>query len=329
MKTALCLSGGGFKSAFQYGALKYLQECDIKYDLIAGISAGALNGSMIATDNFEILDIIWKDVGEKGSSTIFDSVYVDLDDNLKIKLKEIYKYFFKDQSLLSLLTKGGRKRFEYKLNNFSSLASSTPLAKLLENVKLEDFKIPFITGAVSLNNGELYSLTNKDFIADIEIRKFIEASATMPIICKPISKVYTKNSILTNLVDGGVRSISPLSQIFEYIKNTEEDWRIIVINCSSSKLEPIDNINNIGQIGLRSLNDIALNQISRNDLNTANIINDFVKRSRKKEINGYRYYPLTVISPEGINIGDTLDSSKEIIKYRIKQGYKITKQIWK
>ena len=63
-KYALVLSGGGFKGAFQVGALQYLLENGIrhndgtvminpKFDFIAGVSVGALNGSFMAMEDFE------------------------------------------------------------------------------------------------------------------------------------------------------------------------------------------------------------------------------------------------------------------------------------
>ncbi|MEL6652375.1 MAG: patatin-like phospholipase family protein [Bacteroidota bacterium] len=65
MKRALVLSGGGANGAFQYGALKYIEE-EIKptipnfnYDVIAGVSVGAINAVMVAMHKFYGLDKIW------------------------------------------------------------------------------------------------------------------------------------------------------------------------------------------------------------------------------------------------------------------------------
>lgn len=327
MKTALVLSGGAFASAFQFGAIRHLVEEGVEFDFIAGISAGALNGAMLATGNYDYLVDMWKKVEENGSDEIFESKYINLD-TLKLNFKELRKYFFSDQNILSLLTKGGKKRFEDKFDSLSGLTTSIPLQEKLKQIELKDFKIPFLTSAVSLVDGQMYTYTNKDFISNEEIRKFIEASATMPVLCPPVDNVYVKGKVLKSLVDGGIRSNLPLGQTIDYIKQTKEDWRIIVINCSSGITAPSLTTSSVFEIGARSLMDISLNQIFKNDLKSAEIINNFVKASKKKELNGYRYYPITVISPDGVNIGSSLKSDTNSIKYRIEQGNKIAKQIW-
>jgi NTE family protein len=327
MKTALILSGGGFKGAFQYGAIKYLLENDIKIDFVAGISAGALNGSLVASCNYEALDSMWELVRENGSSEIFSHKFIDISGDMSINWSNIYRYFFSDQNPITLLTKGGKSRFSKKMQNFDSLTNSDPLRKKLNILRLEDFKIPFLTGAVSLDSGELCVATNEDFNDDFQFRSFVESSACMPIICQPIKLVKTKDHNFTNLVDGGIRTIAPISQSINYFKETGEDWRIILINCNSDKMTP-DLPTNIAKIGLRSLNEIALNQIFKNDLSLVKLINKFVSASGKYEIGGYKNYPIKVISPDGLDIGETLDCSKSIIEKRLNLGFKIAKKIF-
>lgn len=326
MKTALILSGGGFKGAFQYGAIKYLLENNIQIDFVAGISAGALNGSMVASGNYEALDSMWELVKENGASEIFSPKYIDLEDGMSIKWPTVYKHFFSDQNPISLLTKGGKARFSKKMQNFDSLTDSDPLREKLKILKLEDYKIPFLTGSVSLDSGELCVAKNDDFLDDDQFRSFVESSACMPIICQPIKLVKTKNHNFTNLVDGGIRTIAPISQSIDYFKSTEDEWRIILINCNSDKMTP-DLPTSIAKIGLRSLNEIALNQIFKNDLSFVKIINKFVLASGKSELGGYKNYPIKVISPDGLDIGETLDSSKSIIEKRLILGFKIAKRV--
>lgn len=47
-KTALVLSGGGFKGAYEAGAIKALAEAGIIPDVVVGISAGSLNGAYVS-----------------------------------------------------------------------------------------------------------------------------------------------------------------------------------------------------------------------------------------------------------------------------------------
>jgi predicted acylesterase/phospholipase RssA len=47
-KTALVLSGGGFKGAYEAGVIKALAEAGVVPDVVVGISAGSLNGAYVA-----------------------------------------------------------------------------------------------------------------------------------------------------------------------------------------------------------------------------------------------------------------------------------------
>jgi NTE family protein len=62
-KTALILSGGGAKGAFQCGAEKYAREVKgYHWDILAGVSVGALNALMLSMSKFERLFEIWNTV---------------------------------------------------------------------------------------------------------------------------------------------------------------------------------------------------------------------------------------------------------------------------
>ncbi len=65
-KTALVLSGGGAKGAFQVAAEKYArEEHGYHWDIIAGVSVGALNGAMLAMEKFDQLDQLWKTLSNR------------------------------------------------------------------------------------------------------------------------------------------------------------------------------------------------------------------------------------------------------------------------
>ena len=75
----LVLEGGGAKGAYQIGAWKALKEAEIPIKGIAGTSVGALNGALIAMDDFEKAEKIWE--------TIRYSRVMDVDDDLLEQLK--------------------------------------------------------------------------------------------------------------------------------------------------------------------------------------------------------------------------------------------------
>lgn len=65
MKTAVVLSGGGAKGAYQIGVWKALRKLHIKYDIVTGTSVGALNGVLMVQNSFYKAMSIWKNITYK------------------------------------------------------------------------------------------------------------------------------------------------------------------------------------------------------------------------------------------------------------------------
>lgn len=150
-KVALVLSGGGAKGAFQVGVEKYArEEKGYKWDVIAGVSVGALNGALLAMEKYHRLEAIWK--------TICDNkVYTG-----KLGLLTYIKLFL------------GAK----------SVYGNEPLARIIdEEIDPKEFKVDFRVGTVSLRTGH-YTLYHHD---SPDIKKAILASTVMPIIWPPMS----------------------------------------------------------------------------------------------------------------------------------------------
>lgn len=174
-KTALVLSGGGAKGAFECGAEKYArEEKGYRWDLIAGVSVGALNGSMLAMEKFDRLFQIWNTISD-------DQVYTG-----GFNLWSGFKLLF------------GAKSFY----------GNAPLRRLLEKeFEPDKFKVDLRVGSVSLMSGEYVK-----FKPDMpNFSQAVLASTVMPIIWEPlyISPQYP------SMVDGGVRNISPLGDILD------------------------------------------------------------------------------------------------------------------
>ena len=68
-KTAFVLSGGGSRGAYEIGVWKALKELGIKIDMVFGTSVGAINGAMVAQDEPELAERLWK---QMETSMIFD-----------------------------------------------------------------------------------------------------------------------------------------------------------------------------------------------------------------------------------------------------------------
>ncbi len=174
-KTALVLSGGGAKGAFQVGAEKYAREVKgYHWDVIAGVSVGALNGAMLAMEKYDRLLEVW--------NTISDD--------------KIYTGGFNLLSVVKLLF-GAR-----------SFYGNQPLQRMLQQ-EFEPHSIhaDLRVGAVSLITGEYVEFKGDD----PNLERAVLASTVMPIIWEPV-KVSDQH---TEMVDGGVRNLTPIGDVLD------------------------------------------------------------------------------------------------------------------
>jgi NTE family protein len=144
------LSGGGAKGAFQCGAEKYAREVKgYHWDIIAGVSVGALNGVMLAMGKYQKLLEIWNSISNQ----------------------RVYTGGFNLISLIKLLF-GAR-----------SFYGNEPLWQMLKQ-ELEADKIAadLRIGAVSLVSGEYVEFRTDE----PKLAEAILASTVMPIIWTPV-----------------------------------------------------------------------------------------------------------------------------------------------
>lgn len=174
-KTALVLSGGGAKGAFQVGAEKYAREVKgYKWSVIAGVSVGALNGAMLAMEKYERLLEVW--------NTISDD--------------QVYTGGFNILSVIKLLL-GAR-----------SFYGNEPLQRMLnKEFEPERINADLRVGAVSLITGEYVEFRGDD----PNLEQAVLASTVMPIIWEP-AKV---SELHTEMVDGGVRNLTPIGDVLD------------------------------------------------------------------------------------------------------------------
>ena len=198
MKIGLCLSGGGAKGAAHIGALKALEEENIKIDCISGTSSGSIVSSLYAmgyTPN-EIY-LLFKKFGKEISKV----------DILKI-IKLIYGLIFKRKIIIEGLNSG---------NKLYKIVQEQASKKEIKQIK--DIKMPLIIPSVNLYNGEIYlftSLENNRKYSDeyitlnnIEIGRAVQASCSYPGIFCPVNFKNKK------LIDGGVRENTPWKELKE------------------------------------------------------------------------------------------------------------------
>lgn len=58
-KTALVLSGGGSRGAYEIGVWKALKKLGIKINMVMGTSVGAINGAIIAQNDLKLSEKLW------------------------------------------------------------------------------------------------------------------------------------------------------------------------------------------------------------------------------------------------------------------------------
>lgn len=61
-KNALVLSGGGSRGGYEIGVWQALREMGIPIHIVTGTSVGALNGAMVAQDDFDLAVTLWKEL---------------------------------------------------------------------------------------------------------------------------------------------------------------------------------------------------------------------------------------------------------------------------
>ena len=174
-KTALILSGGGAKGAFEAAAEKYArEEKGYHWDIIAGVSVGALNGAMLAMEKYARLWEIWNTVSDD----------------------QIFTGGFNLWSIIKIAL--GAKSFY----------GNEPLWKTLQK-EMEPDKVnaDLRIGSVSLVTGEYVQFTK----TEPQLAKAILASTVMPVIWTPVDISSTYQS----MVDGGVRNISPVGDVLD------------------------------------------------------------------------------------------------------------------
>lgn len=301
-KRALVLSGGGALGAFQFGAIKYIEERikkqhpGFEYPLIAGVSVGALNAVMLAMGKYAALQNIWESISN-------DQVYRG-----KLNWLAAARILFGAKSVLS------NKPLWKKLNE---------VVFLKDVQRVSDLRV----GAVSLVNAEYRVFRPSEFDSDEEFRKAVLASTAIPIAWEPVKDIRLKNdSHLLEVVDGGIRNVSPLGDIIN-----EDPAEILIINCHAAKLpmEPAPRVSrNIFTIATRALADIAINEIFNCDIREFRRINELVIQAeacgctlRKPDGTAYKAFRAVLIEPDS-DLGDSLDFSSPVIGMRIEKGYR-------
>jgi NTE family protein len=280
MKTALVLSGGSIKGAFQAGAVNVTLHSGIEPSAIYGISVGSLNGGFLADRAGAAARAgrkpNWPQIGD-----------------------ELALFWLNKITSFGVI---GKKRNSFSLlwnilwSKFNGVLDTGPLHALIKTTlneeNLRESPVVFQAGSVNLRDGSL--LQSRADESYPMMRDFILASTAIPIVM-PISFVKQ-----LSLLDGGVRDVAPLSAAI----NDGAD-EIICVLCQQEQLEPVDvRYGNLMELAERLMEIVVAETVS-NDIDRARQINDFCMRSGgpsstgrpNPATDGYRIVPITVIRP--------------------------------
>ena len=228
MENGLCLAGGGVKGAAHIGAIKALEEANIKFDYVGGTSSGSIIACLYACgftsdDMYKIFKKYCKRIK-----------YVDFINIIKLILGLI----FTERIVIDGLNSG--KQIENLINR---------VCNKRKIYTIKDIEKPLIIPSVNLCNGKVIcfrsckneniKLENTIFVNDIEIGKAVRASCSYPVVFSPCKYKNIK------LIDGGIRENVPwkelkkigakkvLNIMFEEEENLDCDKNLVEVAGSS------------------------------------------------------------------------------------------------
>lgn len=197
-----------------------------------------------------------------------------------------------------------------------SIYSNEPLWEMIErDVQSEDISLTLRIGIVSLADGRYYPVDQ----SDPEFKKKVLASTSIPVVFPPVDE---------DLVDGGVRNISPIADVLK-----SEPDEVIIVNCSDpGYIAAAGRPESVVDVARRTI-DILTNEVFKNDLNEILKINRLVRQANENgfelfndEGKPYSYFDVKIIQPDE-PLGETLDFSREAIENRISHGFKKAREI--
>lgn len=193
MKRALVLAGGGSKGAYEVGFVKALRELNIDFQIITGTSIGALNGCLLAQQNFAAMEDLWNqlDITQVFTNGFSPQLSFDLDhmltqSNLAISF---FKTYLKEKG-----------------------ADITPLKTIIRHLLDEDqlLNSPIDFGLCTVYYPSLKPLLiTKHEMEKEHIYDYLIASAS----CFPVFPVHS--FLDQSFIDGGYYDNVPVDLAFE------------------------------------------------------------------------------------------------------------------
>lgn len=210
MKTALVLSGGGAKGAYEAGCIRALQEMGYEFDLVCGTSIGALNGLLVAQKDFDSMYRMWEELSIE--QVMKEPLNLDFSLDSIISQKNLIPSFFR-----SYLNENG--------------ADISPLIELIHSLydpqKLRKSGVQYGLVTVAFPDLRPVETTAKE-LTDDEVVEYALASAS----CFPAFPVHKIGE--QGFIDGGYYDNLPIS-----LARRMGAQQIIVIELEETLTHPV------------------------------------------------------------------------------------------
>ncbi len=287
-KTALVLNGCGAKGAFQFMAEKYAREVKgHSWDIIAGVSVGALNGAMLAMGKYRRLEEIWNTMSDE---KLFGG---------RPKLWQFTK-----------LALGGK-----------SIFSSAPLWRLIDReIEPSKISVPLRICTVSLHTGEYLYFTPED----PHFKKAVLASAAVPIVWPPVDISFRFKGMVDGAVRnispfGDVLDFGP-EELIIISCNPQKPPRIDwpprnILDIGRRALELASHEIFVSDCVAFMRINMVVQQAEKKGLELCN------EKGRP-----FKYYSYTMISPDE-PLDDALDFSRKAIERSMEAGWEKARQV--
>lgn len=287
-KTALVLSGGGALGAFQFMAEKYAREVKgYQWDIIAGVSVGALNGMMLAMEQYARLEDLWRNITQE---QIFTG---------KLNFWAILKIAF------------GAK----------SVYDNAPLRRLIEReYRRELIRTDFRVGSVSLPEGD-YKMFRPD---DEGFREAILASTAIPLAWEPVDVSVQYPDMVDGGVRnisplGDVLDSEPDEVVIINCFSEEPPvHRGGLKNAIDIGLQTLEIM--LNEILVTDIHEFIRINTNVREAAAGNIM----LHNDKGKV--FKFYDYKLIEPDE-PLGDILDFSREAIEMRMEAGWEKAKQV--
>ena len=245
MKLGLALSGGGIRGIAHAGALKALEDNNIKTDVIGGTSSGALIGSLYALGYTPYyIYILFKRYAKEIAGINSMPIINGIGNYMMSKKVEIT----------------GLKTGRSLERTFNDLANRKGVKEIGE-IKT----MPIVIPAVDIKEAKEYIFTNsvpnvenkEKYITHIRVGKAVRASSSFPAVFCPCE--FETHQFM----DGGVLDNVPVIEV----KKQGVD-KVIAINFKSDE---VDSESNIMDLTMRTI-DIMGNKISKESLEKSDLV---------------------------------------------------------